>query len=72
MDTPTHGPYIDLVTSRLAVAVGDCGCSAMCSDEFGRLAATLLLEGAWTDPVLKWEDFKMHTKPNDVQVNSKI
>lgn len=79
VETPTFRPYIDFVTSpqgpvpqldngRVGVAVGDCGCSAKCSDEFGRLAAQLMLTGEWTDDVLKHEQVRVRRKKEGLRL----
>jgi len=48
-----HGyPYLDLLDGgRICVAVGGNGKAAKSSDEIGRLAANLVLTGAWQDDV---------------------
>jgi len=68
--TPSHRPFIDflpvpsgsqthLSSSKysLGVAVGDCGGAAKSSDEIGRLAAEMMINEDWSDPVLKKEFF---------------
>ena len=48
--TVSGHPYIDLIAEgRLCIAVGGNGKAAKSSDEIGRLAAELLLAGAWCD-----------------------
>jgi glycine/D-amino acid oxidase-like deaminating enzyme len=48
--TTSGYPYIDLIADgRLCIAVGGNGKAAKSSDEIGRLAAELLLAGAWRD-----------------------
>ena len=48
--TASGHPYIDLIAEgRLCIAVGGNGKAAKSSDEIGRLAAELLLAGAWRD-----------------------
>ncbi len=50
--TPTELPYIAFVDEGVAVALGASGSGAKSSDEIGRLAAGLLTEREWLDPVL--------------------
>ena len=40
-------PFLDTVMEGLIVAAGGCGHAAMGSDEIGRVAASLALEGRW-------------------------
>ena len=48
--TTSGYPYVDLLADgRVCVAVGGNGKAAKSSDEIGRLAAELLLNGAWRD-----------------------
>lgn len=48
--TSSGYPYVDLIEEgRICVAVGGNGKAAKSSDEIGRLAAALLLAGAWQD-----------------------
>ena len=43
-------PYVDLIADgRVCIAVGGNGSAAKSADEIGRLAADLLLTGAWQD-----------------------
>ena len=44
-------PFIDEVSPGAFVAVGGCGRGAKCSDEIGRIAADLAVDGAWTTKV---------------------
>ena len=44
-------PYLDIAMEGLVVACGGCGNGAMCSDEIGRVAACLAVEGRWDSPV---------------------
>jgi sarcosine oxidase len=53
-------PYVDLIADgRVCVAVGGNGQAAKSSDEIGRLAARLLLDGRWSDE-LPEEAFRAH------------
>lgn len=53
-------PYIDLIEEgRICIAVGGNGSAAKSADEIGRLAAELLLAGAWHDD-LPAEAFRAH------------
>jgi glycine/D-amino acid oxidase-like deaminating enzyme len=48
--TASGHPYVDLIAEgRVCIAVGGNGKAAKSSDEIGRLAAELLLAGAWCD-----------------------
>lgn len=47
--TPTGYPIIDAITERTFVAAGGCGYAAKSSNEIGRLAAQLVVQGPWTD-----------------------
>jgi sarcosine oxidase/L-pipecolate oxidase len=47
--TTTYRPFIDLVSPKLGVAIGGNGYAAKSCDEIGRLAASLLITGKWTD-----------------------
>lgn len=48
--TASGHPYVDLIADgRVCIAVGGNGKAAKSSDEIGRLAAELLLAGAWCD-----------------------
>jgi sarcosine oxidase len=49
--TATFHPYIDIVDDGLAIAVGGNGWGVMTGDEIGRLAARLVRDGAWGDPL---------------------
>ncbi len=51
-DTASGLPPVDHVAPGLVVAAGGNGYAAKSADAIGALAATLLHEGAWTDPVL--------------------
>jgi len=46
--TPSCRPYIDLLTPTLGVALGGNGYAAKSSDEIGRIAADLLVNGEWS------------------------
>lgn len=50
-------PFIGFVDDDVVVALGASGAGAKSSDEIGRLAASLISEGAWTDPVLDQSSF---------------
>mgnify|MGYP002388118845 CR=1 FL=1 len=48
--TVSGRPYVDLIADgRIGIAVGGNGSAAKSADEIGRLAADLLLAGAWRD-----------------------
>ncbi|KAL5005306.1 hypothetical protein ScPMuIL_018762 [Solemya velum] len=47
MQTPTHHPYIDMVTSSLGVAIGGNGWAAKSCDEIGRIAADMIITSSW-------------------------
>ena len=47
-DTPSHYPYIDMLSDRIGLAAGGNGKSAKSSDEIGRLAATMLHSDGWS------------------------
>ncbi|KAL5005301.1 hypothetical protein ScPMuIL_018757 [Solemya velum] len=47
MRTPTHHPYIDMVTSSLGVAIGGNGWAAKSCDEIGRIAADMIITSSW-------------------------
>lgn len=49
--TPRAEPYIDIVTPGFGVALGGNGYGAKASEEFGRLAAHLLLLGQWNSEI---------------------
>ena len=51
-DTPSGLPTVDHVDDGLVVAAGGNGYAAKSADAIGALAATLLREGRWSDPVL--------------------
>jgi sarcosine oxidase len=58
--TPSGYPYIDLIADgRICVAIGGNGAAAKSSDEIGRLAAELLLAGAWPDPDYPRDSFRL-------------
>ena len=58
--TPTDNPYIDLIEDgRIGVALGGNGRAAKSSDEIGRIAADLLLAGAWTESEYPQEEFRL-------------
>ena len=58
--TASGYPYVDLLADgRVCVAVGGNGKAAKSADEIGRLAAELLLAGAWRDD-LPAEAFRAH------------
>jgi glycine/D-amino acid oxidase-like deaminating enzyme len=44
-------PFLDTLAPGLVLAAGGCGHAAMGSDEIGRLAAVLALEGRWDSPL---------------------
>eukprot|EP00092_Neocalanus_flemingeri_P024620 GFUD01026703.1.p1 GENE.GFUD01026703.1~~GFUD01026703.1.p1 ORF type:complete len:407 (+),score=122.84 GFUD01026703.1:198-1418(+) len=51
-NTPTKAaPFIQEVAEDLVVAAGGCGYAAMSSDEIGRIAAVLAVEGRWDTDV---------------------
>jgi sarcosine oxidase len=61
--TASGHPYVDLIAEgRVCVAVGGNGKAAKSSDEIGRLAAGLLLAGAWCDD-LPAEAFRARFRP---------
>lgn len=51
-DTPSGLPIVDHLDDALVLAAGGNGYAAKSSDAIGALAAGLVLEGRWTDPVL--------------------
>ena len=58
-------PYIDEFARGVTLVTGGCGNGAMCSDEIGRLGATLAITGAWgSDKIyrgksaIKWRNVK--------------
>jgi len=58
--TPSDNPYIDLIDDgRMVVALGGNGRAAKSSDEIGRIAADLLLAGAWTESEYPREEFRL-------------
>jgi sarcosine oxidase len=57
--TSTGLPTVDHVEPDLVVAAGGNGFAAKSSDAIGALAAQLLLDGAWTDPVLEAASFAL-------------
>jgi len=58
-DTPSGLPTVDHVGPGAVLAAGGNGYAAKSADAIGALAATLLLEGSWTDPVLDPEPFRL-------------
>jgi len=58
-DTPTGLPTVDHLAPGAVLAAGGNGYAAKSADAIGALAATLLLAGAWTDPVLDPEQFRL-------------
>ncbi len=58
-DTASGLPTVDHVAPGLVVAAGGNGYAAKSADAIGALAATLLQEGRWTDPVLDPEPFAL-------------
>ncbi len=48
--TPHGKPFVDKVSDRIFVATGGNGSAAQCSDKLGHLAASLLLDQAWSPP----------------------
>jgi glycine/D-amino acid oxidase-like deaminating enzyme len=51
-ETPSDLPYLDHVAEGLVLAAGGNGYAAKSANAIGELAARLVLEGRWTDPVL--------------------
>ena len=57
-NTPSkEAPYIDYAAENLIIAAGGCGYAAQSSDEIGRIAAMLAIEGKW-DSCIKRESCK--------------
>lgn len=56
-DTASDLPFVDVIAPGLTVAFGGNGHAAKSSDALGALAATLALEGTWTDPDLEASAF---------------
>lgn len=50
---PSNRPYIDKIHSQLGIAVAGNGYAAKSSDEIGRLAVELLMNGKWDIDVPK-------------------
>lgn len=44
---PSNRPYIDRIHSQLGIAIAGNGYAAKSSDEIGRLAVELLMNGKW-------------------------
>ncbi len=55
--TDAELPYLGFVDAGVAVALGASGSGAKSSDEIGRLAATLVSDPGWNDPVLELGSF---------------
>jgi sarcosine oxidase len=58
-DTASGLPTVDHAADGLVVAAGGNGYAAKSADAIGALAATLVVEGRWTDPVLDPEPFAL-------------
>jgi len=58
-DTPTGLPTVDHLAPGAVLAAGGNGYAAKSADAIGALAATLLLAGTWTDPVLDRDQFRL-------------
>lgn len=44
---PSNRPYIDKIHDQMGIAIGGNGYAAKSSDEIGRLAVELLMNGKW-------------------------
>lgn len=62
-DTPGGLPYVDHVADGLVLATGCNGYAAKSGDAIGALAARLVLDGAWSDPVLDRARFRAVVTP---------
>ena len=51
-ETKTDRPYIDKIHAQLGVAIGGNGYAAKSSDEIGRIAAALMIDG-WSSDIPK-------------------
>jgi glycine/D-amino acid oxidase-like deaminating enzyme len=58
-DTPTKLPYLEITEPGLVMAVGTNGYAAKSADAIGALAAGLVVNGAWTDPDLNEQSFRL-------------
>ncbi len=58
-DTPSGLPTVDHLAPGLVLAAGGNGYAAKSADAIGALAATLLQQGRWTDPVLDSAPFAL-------------
>ena len=58
MVTPTHHPYVDLISANFGVAMGGNGWAAKSSDEIGRVAAEMVINSKWTYDLPK-DTFKL-------------
>ena len=52
-ETPTGFPYIDQITPTVTIAVVGNGWGATTSEEIGRLASVLSLNGSWDSEIPK-------------------
>ena len=69
MVTPTHHPYVDLISPNFGVALGGNGWAAKSSDEIGRVAADMVIKSQWTYDLPK---HKFKLKLADVIIKSKL
>ena len=59
-ETKTDRPYIDKVHAQLGVAIGGNGYAAKSSDEIGRIAASMMIDG-WRSDIPK-DTFRLHIR----------
>nr|XP_054754303.1 monomeric sarcosine oxidase-like [Lytechinus pictus] len=69
--TPSGQYYCDLITPAIGVAVGGNGGGVMVADEIGRIAARMILKGAW-DSDLPQEEFRVRWRTREGATKSHL